>query len=51
MPALGMGAYGGITPIAPLTRWILNTDPGNVLGVTYAWEDAETWDDTKVWKD
>jgi hypothetical protein len=51
MAGIMLGAIGkAVTPIAPLIRWILNTDIANVIGISYQWVDASAWDDTAPWK-
>ena len=46
----GVGIIGkGLSIVNPI-RWILNSDLFSYIGVSYIWDDAETWVDSNVWK-
>ncbi len=44
-----LNSAGKITAIG--NDWVLNADTTHVLGTYYVWDDLETFDDTKIWKD
>jgi hypothetical protein len=52
MIGIGLGGTGGgVAHVDPQIRDVLNTDPSNIIGITYQWDDTIAWVDINIWKD